>query len=53
MSEKEKKLDSAVLGTGKTEAWADAESVDPDTHVAVPKEEAMERAKEWVDDNEK
>lgn len=44
---------SGEHGASRTEAWADAESVVPETGVVIPKEDAVERAKEWVEDNEK
>lgn len=37
----------------KTAAWADVESVEPDSRVPIPSEEAVINAKEWVDSNEK
>jgi hypothetical protein len=43
---------SKIYGSSKTEAWSDAESFDEDTHVNVPHQEAVENAKDWVDDNE-
>lgn len=44
---KEKEHSSAA-----TEAWADHKSIDPDTGVTIPSEEAVEDAKEWVEGNE-
>jgi hypothetical protein len=35
-----------------TEAWADHKTYDPETHVSIPSEEAVEAAKEWVEGNE-
>tara|TARA_Y100001933_G_C18953887_1_gene545075 strand:- start:139 stop:285 length:147 start_codon:yes stop_codon:yes gene_type:complete len=42
-----------VLGASKTEAWADVKYQKKGTKVPVPSEEAVERAKEWVETNEK
>lgn len=41
------------VGSAATEAWADHKSYDPETHVSIPSEEAVEDAKEWVEGNEK
>ena len=36
-----------------TEAWADVACTTEDAKVAIPTEEGVEDAKEWVEDNEK
>lgn len=41
------------LGASVTEAWTDAEKVDKKTKVNFPSEEAVEKAKKWVEENEK
>lgn len=41
-----------IYGANATEAWMDAESHQPDTNVNIPHLEAVENAKEWVEDNE-
>ena len=41
------------LGSNKTEAVLDAEHYEEDTHVHIPHEDAIEDAKDWVDENEK
>lgn len=38
--------------SSKTEAWADHKTYEPDTHVSIPSEEAVEEAKAWVEGNE-
>lgn len=48
MNEKDKKAYSG----SQTEAWADHKSYEPDTHVNIPSEEAVEEAKAWVEGNE-
>ena len=45
--------ENKIYGTNVTEAGFDAESYDPETHVNIPHEEAVEDAKEWIDSNEK
>lgn len=39
-------------GASATEAWADHEHNDPDTNVNIPSEEAVNVAKEWIENNE-
>lgn len=39
-------------GSAMTAAWADHEHYDPETHVSIPSEEAVENAKEWIERNE-
>lgn len=46
------KQTSKEHGSAATEAWADADHHDPETHVSIPSEEAVENAKEWVEGNE-
>lgn len=41
-----------LYGTFSTEANSDVEHFEPETHINVPHEEAIEKAKEWVDQNE-
>jgi hypothetical protein len=41
------------LGSNKTEAVLDAERYEEGTHVHIPHEEAINDAKDWVDENEK
>lgn len=43
----------ATVGGGVTEAWADMSKFAKDTKVNIPSEEAVEAAKEWVEENEK
>lgn len=52
MSEHLTKKEAAV-GGGVTEAWADMSKLAKDTKVNIPSEEAVEAAKEWVEENEK
>ncbi len=52
MSEHLTKKEAAV-GTSATEAWADMSKLAKDTKVNIPSEEAVEAAKEWVEENEK
>jgi len=40
-----------TYSTSSTEAWADAKNYDPETHVNMPSEEAVNNAKEWVEGN--
>lgn len=47
MSQKHKETSSSA-----TEAWADHDHYEPETHVSIPSEEAVENAKEWVEGNE-
>jgi len=42
-----------IYGSNVTEALSDAQNFEPETHINIPHEEAMEDAKEWVDSNEK
>ena len=39
--------------TNSTEAWQDPKEVIKDTGVIVPTEDAVERAREWSEENEK
>ncbi len=41
-----------IYGSNRTERVADVEHFEPDTHINIPHEEAVEDAKHWVDDNE-
>ncbi|MGX8796423.1 CDIF630_02480 family spore surface protein [Fusibacter sp. JL298sf-3] len=43
----------APLGSSKTEAWADSHHVEEETNISIPSEEAVQDAKEWVEQNEK
>lgn len=38
--------------SSRTEALADHKSYEPDTHVSIPSEEAVEEAKAWAEGNE-
>ncbi len=40
------------IKNSESEAWADSDHVTPDGNVAIPSEEAVERAKEWAETNE-
>ena len=42
-----------MLGASKTEAWADIDYQKKDSKVSIPHEEAVDRAKAWVEENEK
>lgn len=42
-----------VLGASKTEAWADVEYRKKNTNVPIPSLDAVDRAKAWVEENEK
>jgi len=42
-----------ITGSNPPEAWADEETVDKETKVNKPSNEAVKEAKEWVDDNAK
>lgn len=44
--------DHKEYGRSVTEAWTDHEHYDSETHVNLPSEEAVEVAKQWVEDNE-
>lgn len=46
-------MDKKKLGDTRTEAWADQEKFKEETHVNIPSEQAVEDAKEWVEENEK
>ncbi len=46
-------INKEALGSTITEAWTDAQCVDEETKVNYPSKEAVNRAKEWVDQNEK
>lgn len=48
----EKTLNKKIYGSNSTEALVDAETYEPETHVNLPHEEAVETAKQWVDQNE-
>lgn len=43
----------AMLGASSTEAWTDHKKIDKETKVNIPSEDAVETAKEWVEENEK
>ncbi len=47
MSHKHRETSSSV-----TAAWADHDHYEPETNVSIPSEEAVEIAKEWVENNE-
>lgn len=49
MTDKHKNI---ILGSSKTERVLDADHYEPETHVHIPHEEAVEDAKHWVEDNE-
>jgi hypothetical protein len=49
--EKTKELEK--LGSSATEAWAENDKEIKDTKVTIPSEEAVQEAKEWVEENEK
>lgn len=42
-----------ITGSNPSEAWADEEKVDKKTNVNKPSNDAVQEAKDWVDDNEK
>lgn len=42
-----------VLGASKTEAWADVACYKENTNVPIPSLDAVERAKAWIEENEK
>lgn len=44
---------SSILGSGATEAWANTDHYEKESHVSIPSEEAVELAKAWVEENEK
>lgn len=37
----------------QTAAWADIETVQPESRVPKPREDAVDQAKDWVEENEK
>lgn len=41
------------FGMCKTEAWADISYMTKDTKITIPSVDAVIRAKEWVEENEK
>jgi len=43
---------SKAYGSNVNEAWVNKDHVEPETNVPIPREEAVEDAKEWVEDNE-
>lgn len=43
----------APIENHQTAAWADIEKIQPESRVPIPREEAVGRAKDWVDENEK
>ncbi|HAS74949.1 MAG TPA: DUF3787 domain-containing protein [Clostridiales bacterium UBA8960] len=43
----------AMLGASETEAWTDHKKIEKDSQVNIPSEDAVETAKEWVEENEK
>lgn len=51
--DKKREGTSTMLGASRTEAWADVAYMKKDTNVPVPSEDAVERAKAWVEENEK
>ncbi len=51
--ENKNKDNTTMLGASKTEAWADIAYLKKGTKVSVPHEEAVDRAKAWVEENEK
>lgn len=42
-----------IIGANKTEAWTNVDHYQDDTCVSIPSTEAVEEAKEWVEENEK
>lgn len=42
-----------IVSGNKTEAIADVDHYEKDSHVSIPSLEAVEIAKQWVEDNEK
>lgn len=46
------KQEHKVYGSASTEAWADVDHYEPESHVAIPRQEAVENAKEWVESHE-
>lgn len=42
-----------VVGMCRTEAWADIHHLNKDTKVSVPSSDAVIRAKDWVEENQK
>jgi len=42
-----------LLGASKTEAWADISYRKKKTNVPIPSVDAVDRAKAWVEENEK
>ena len=42
-----------MLGASRTEAWADVAYHKKDSNVTIPSLDAVERAKAWVEMNEK
>lgn len=42
-----------MINTSSTEAIADVMCVEKDTGVSIPSYEAVERAKAWIEENEK
>lgn len=41
-----------TFGSNINEAWVNHDHVEPETNVPIPREDAVEDAKEWVEDNE-
>ena len=41
-----------LLGASKTEAWADIKYRKDKTNVPIPSEDAVDRAKAWVEEHE-
>lgn len=42
-----------ILGSCKTEAWADADHYQEETHVSIPSVQAVEDAMNWIGENKK
>lgn len=43
----------APIENHQTAAWADIKSVQPESRVPIPHEEAVDQAKDWVEQNKK
>jgi hypothetical protein len=46
-------IERKTLGASRTEAWADHKKYEDETRVNIPSEQAVEDAKQWVEENEK
>ena len=44
---------SEPIENQQTAAWADIETVQPESRVPIPREEAVSDAKDWVEQNKK